>query len=266
MGSASTTVQDFLQKYGVAGLWNANDPYSTLYDQIANTYKTNKTPPDFVAYAKACMIARMFLYFKQSPGDCPLATKVSSGNVGADISRIGGFGALGASTVATGASIAGIAGKAVASVAGEAASVIGLAALPFTIWGIFSAHHAQAVAVEQTDLCAVASQVNSVWQNIDAAVASGSMTATQAISYLTQLQATVKQFLSQITQDCNAACVSTRAINCVNDFRTYLYKNAQQSIPGIGGSAQQIASGLVQSNGAVIAGIAAVGAHLAGVF
>lgn len=245
MGAADQPL-DELKRYGLTTLWNPNDPLMSLYTQIANTYKTNKTPPNFVSFATACMIARMVLYDKGTPGDCGTQTHVSTGNVGSDIQKLSG------PILATAAALAGT-------------GVGILAAIPLSIVGAITASHAKAVATEQTDLCGITTQVNAIWQNIDAAVANGSMSATQAIAYFTQLQAAIKQTLSGITQDCNAACVIIRAISCVCDLRTNLYKSAQQGTGGIA-SVQALAASLSSSNTLVYAAVAATAAHFAGVF
>src|SRR6267142_1146395 len=251
---SALTTQQVLEKHGLSALWNPQDALMPMYVQIANTYKTNKTPEGFVDTVIANLIARQFLYYKKSVGDCGTQTRQSTGNVGSDISRIGSFGALGASTFAAGSSLAAtgsvtaglaVAGSA-AAVAAEAASIVGLAVLPFTIWGMFGAAHKRAVGIEQSDLCAVMLQVNPTWQNIDAAVAAQQMTVTKAIGYLTQMSRYVKSELSSIVKECNAACTAIRTISAINDLRTYLYKSANQE----GGSAAviQTAQSLLKTN------------------
>lgn len=255
-----------LTQFGLAPLYNEQDALMPTYIQIANSYKTAKMAAgNFAASAVACQIARKVIYFKKVPGDCPLQTSYSFGP-GMVISKAGGIAGLGASSVSAGAALAGSAG--VAASAATAATVIGLAVLPFTIWGMFTAHHAQAVAREQADLCQIISAVNPSFDQLDAAVASGQLDAQSYIATIEQLRTQAKNALknSGVYQNCNAACYLEGYLNCVCDIRKILMQQTSDVSSGSGPSAKSVANGLVQTNGAVGIALAAVAAKVAGVF
>lgn len=253
------TIKQALQNAGLVSFYNPNDPLMATYIQIASSYKTNKMGAgNFLATAVACQIVRKILYWKKTPGDCPMQSTYSFGP-GMAVSKAGGFAGLGASSVAAGATLAGATG--VAAGAALAATGIGLAVLPFTIWGMFSAHHAAAVAREQADICQIVSAVNPSFDQLDAAVAAGNLSAEQYIATIEQLRSQAKNALinSGVYQNCNAACYIEGYLNCVCDIRKILYQQSQSP-------AKSVAAGLVQSNGAVGVALAALAAKFAGVF
>lgn len=267
------TIKDNLTKYGLVALYNDQDPLMSTYIQIAHSYKTSKmTAGNFSATAVACMIARKVLYFKKTPGDCPLKTSYSFGP-GATVSKAAGIAGLGLETAATGTALATTGGVSISAAGGvavglaTAASIVGLAALPFTIWAAFSAHHAAAVAKEQETICEILSAVNPSFDQIDTAVGNGSVAAADAIKGLEQMrvQATNALKNSGIYQNCNAACYIIGYLNCVTDLRELLYKQtADVSGGGLAPSATSVANSLSQTNGVVGIGLAALAAKAGG--
>lgn len=233
---ATSTVQSDLQKFGVAQLWNPNDPLMPTYQQLALTYKITGAPAGFVEYCTACLIARAFLYEKQSPGDC--------GNAG-------GFNISGAGTNSNITK-----GLATAATYDPEPISKGILSVFASIGGVFTAHHAQAIVTEQQTLCTVSQQVNQAWFQIDSAVAAGTLSSSVAISTLQSVDSQATTEMARIKKTCNAACVSTQIVHAITDLRTQLYKS----------QGQQAAVALTSSNGIVFAGLAAAAAHFAGVF
>jgi hypothetical protein len=137
-------------------------------------------------------------YYKKTPGDCgsPTSGKVSIPTIASSI--VGGvllkFG--------------GAAGPAAPFVlaAGAALEVLG------DVFGIFTGHHAAAVAKEQTELCQYIPAVNSALQAVDSGVSGGFLTSAQAKQSLDNIQSSFQQSVSNITKSCNAACVYYRML------------------------------------------------------
>lgn len=272
MGTTATPqqIKDALGKFGLASLYNDQDPLMPMYSQIADSYKTaNMSAGNFQATAIACQIARKVLYFKKVPGDCPLQTSYSFGP-GAVVSKAGGIAALGASSFAAGATtFGGAAAAGIAASAATAATVIGLVALPFTIWAAFEAHHAAAVAKEQATLCQIISSVNPSFDQLDAAVQSGEIDAHTYIAAIDQMRTQAKNTIrnSGVYQNCNAACYIEGYLNCVCDIRKLLYQQSS-TVAGTGNapSAKTVAGALTQTNGVVGIALAALAAKVGGVF
>lgn len=251
-------VQQQMTKYGVGTLFSATDPLMEVYHQIGANYITNKTPKHTLEFLMACMMARTVLYYHKSPGDCG-----SPSQQGASLgTEVGKFGQLGASTAGVGISAAATFGGLSAATAAEAGTVVGLVALPFTVLGIFAAHHAAAVQKEQAVLCSASVQANALLSNIDNAVASGQMTVDTALTTLKQLVNNADGFISQVRQDCNAGCVISKAIHALVDLRTFLYKQAKSQGPA---AVQSTANSLTSTGNLAYAGVAALAATAAGV-
>lgn len=265
MTATPQQIKDALGKFGLASLYNDQDPLMPMYSQIASSYKTAKmSAGNFEATAVACQIAKKVLYFKKTPGDCPLQTSYSFGP-GANISKAAGIAGLGASSVA---SIGGLAGVSIAASAATAATVIGLVALPFTIWAAFEAHHTAAVAKEQATLCEIISSVNPSFDQLDAAVQSGQIDAQTCITAIDQMRTQAKNAFrnSGVYQNCNAACYIEGYMNCVCDIRKLLYQQSS-TVSGTGNapSAKTVAGALTQTNGVVGIALAALAAKFGGV-
>lgn len=202
---AALTVQQVLQKFGLGSLYNAADPLMQVYDSIASSYVTRTTPVGFKEVCIAMMIARQYLYFKNTPGDCGQATGVASGTA--------------------------IAGRALQT-AGSALPVIGAPATFFgQILGIFGQHHAQAVATEQSTICDVTAKTTQAFVQLDQYVASGQIGLADALKGIEQIRAAAAGMLQGILKDCNSACVATRCISAVCDLRKQIYSGAANQPP-----------------------------------
>jgi len=125
------------------------------------------------------------------------------------------------------------------------------------IVGIFSTilnHHSQAVAKEQSVLCAAIPAANNYLNIIAQAVQSGQATPQQGIAALQSLLNDFKSTVSSIekgsigTGTCNAACVYTAALASIVAYQSSQYQDlaAQQST--------QITSGNAATTGTVTSG------------
>jgi hypothetical protein len=77
--------------------------------------------------------------------------------------------------------------------------IAGIGALVGFVTGIFSKHHAQAVAGEQADICSAIPKINAILQQIDAGLAAGSISPSQAQSAYSTLQTQLASALKQHT-------------------------------------------------------------------
>lgn len=221
-----STPQAELARFGLTGLWNPSDPLLDTYNSIAANYKTAKTPGNFMSLAIASMIARQFLYFKKSPGDCGIPTSSYS------------------------------TGNAAIQIGSQAIQQAGIPILG-QILSIFGQHHAQAVATEQTLDCQVSGTVNAAWAQLDSYAASGQMDSATVLKGVESIRQQAISQLTPIAKDCNTPCVSIRIINCISDLRKFLYQNAAQN-PSVTNGIAAIGSSLSKTNGISIAAIAAV--------
>jgi hypothetical protein len=135
-------------------------------------------------------------YFKKTAGDCETPTK---GSVKGALMASGG----------------GIALK-VAGATGPFAPFVLAGGVLLSIFGIFGAHHAAAVAKEQGTLCVAIPAANDSLQQIDDALNSGQLTAAQAAQAYDQVIAAygdyVKLIIKMTPSQCNAACVYMRML------------------------------------------------------
>lgn len=157
-------------------------------------------------------------YWKSRPGDCG-ASSAPGGLFG--ISRNIGLGANVASQSAdainTGLGLAGA-----AEAATNAIPIVGQIVGFFTsILGGIAAHHAQAVALEQSTLCQVVPAFNSALDAIDQEYRLGQLSGTQATQALETLFSQMNQALTQIERQgkCNAACVYLRELQGIIDAK-----------------------------------------------
>jgi hypothetical protein len=145
-------------------------PQPLVEDSILVNYAASngaKSTDWTLCYAVACMKARRMIYWKVSPGDC-------------------GSGAFDFNNSAT---LAAKVGSGVAIGARADPEPISKAILTgvATITNIFGAHHAQAVANEETVGCSVATGFNSAALSLENAVANGALTPDQASQVITQI-------------------------------------------------------------------------------
>ena len=156
---------------------------------------------------------------------CAAAQGTTPGSV-KDLSLVGSAGALALTTTTTfGASTA--VGAALAPFSA------GISLAISTIVGLFStilAHHAQAVAKEQSTLCSAVPAANNYLNIIQSAVAAGQATPAQAIQALNSLSTDFDSAVSSIRKmgggSCNAACVMTLELRGIIAYLTAEYQQA----------------------------------------
>jgi hypothetical protein len=88
------------------------------------------------------------------------------------------------------------------------------------------AHHAAAVAREQSTLCGAVPQVNKALSEVDAAVTSGSISAAEADFELDQIDAEFHQAVAPIVKQCNAACAIEGLLDGIVIARKQEYHNS----------------------------------------
>jgi hypothetical protein len=121
-------------------------------------------------------------------------------------------------------------------------TALATAAAPFTLgisalvglFGVFIAHHRQAVAKEQSVLCSAVPAANNYLQVIDQAVRSGVVDPQHGIDALNSLLSDFTSAVSSISHECNAGCVMTEMLHAIVLVRTGEYQDlaAQQaSVP-----------------------------------
>ncbi|MHB8613958.1 MAG: hypothetical protein ACYDAL_16275 [Candidatus Dormibacteraceae bacterium] len=165
-------------------------------------------------------------YWKNRPGDCGTGTS-STGAFGTT-REIGAFAGVGVQGVQIGTQIAGIVSKAASAIPiiGQAISAI------TTGFSAIFAHHAQAVATEQSTLCAAIPFAQSAMDSLDANYRNGTLSGAQMAQALesiyqqfaagvqTIIQPADEQFSDAIAQHhCNAACVYLRELRGIIDAK-----------------------------------------------
>lgn len=198
---------------GLYGYPGPNVPDDSQYAIVARRNKPASAPSDFPIACEAMLRARGLIYYKNNPGDCgappPVAGFGSGQIVGLSGTAASGvIGGLGAAGAISGAATLGIGTAITLAVAG--------------IEGIF-AHHAQAVANEQSTICAVAGYFNPLIKQIDNAVRSGAITASEGVVFMQQIAQQAINGLSSIMKVCNAACVYVGVLKAHIDFVSYFY-------------------------------------------
>lgn len=160
----------------------------------------------------------------------------------ADCKSAGGPQPGGLSLVKTGSSLAltglqiGLTTSGVISAAALAPFTMGISTL-IGLFSVFSAHHAQAVAKEQSVLCSAVPAANNYLQVIDQAVQSGSATPQHGIDALNSLLSDFQSAVSSISHNCNAGCVMTEELHAIVLVKQGEYQDlqaaatAQASVP-----------------------------------
>jgi hypothetical protein len=213
--SSPKTVQQWLALVG--GVYYPSDPFASQYPTIAVNEKPAKAPAGTEFLIEACLRYRGIIYWKSKPGDCGTATKQSAGAAAKTLQL--SEAALGTtSALSTGGVIA--LGAGVSAALGVATLGIGLAAAPILA---ITQHHAQAVKTEQATICGVTQQANQTIPAIDAAVASGQISAAQGVDYMNSLCNNLLQGLDTIKKTCNAACVYEAVLRAHLDFASIYY-------------------------------------------
>jgi hypothetical protein len=226
------TVQGYLEQAGLGAFYNAADPLAATYENIAATHCPIgglAKSPIWHKDAIANMMARQLIYFKKVGGDCGSQSSYSFGTSFA-IGKSAGLAAAGAGAAGSIAGAAGVVG--LSTTLGTIAKSVSLIAIPFAVLGLVSAHHAAAVAREQTVSCGVSLAVNETWRQIDAAFAAGQLSIDQSKQALDNLETQALAALAPIREDssskCNWGCESSRFVACITDLRKLLYTAAKK--------------------------------------
>jgi hypothetical protein len=177
-----TTPQTVAAAYCVP--WNPSDPLIPLYQTTAMQFNTDNDP-SLAAIIMVALQNQMMLYRKASCTDCataglpPTQTVI---NPPVNSQQAAPTGAVPTnSTDALAATAANEAAPALNSI------VPGLGTVLSDITNIFTSAHASAVAKEQAVNCAVAFAFNKYIPAYDAAVATGQMSAANALAEVTQI-------------------------------------------------------------------------------
>src|SRR5271170_448237 len=197
---APSTVAGWVALGPTNGLNVANYVPQSLYS-LALTSAQRKVPAGSqnagrVIGCQAFLIVRGVIYYKNTPGDCGLAT--SSIDLGAQVAGAAGSIAVG-----------------IASMAGAVLPGIGIAVA--AIQDIF-ASHAAAVADEQSVICKVAGVINQVIPYYDNQVRTGALDPSDAAAGMQTYISQVNEQLATIEKQCNAACVYSTVLAAHADF------------------------------------------------
>lgn len=246
--------------------WNPNDPMLPIYDQLSNQFDTDNDP-SFKALLMVALQNQIMLYRKGSCTDCatqglpPTQTVINpptnsgtatpvgivqTNNTDAVIGEAVGFGSQAASTVA---SLLG---------ATKSLPVIGAISSVITdVVGIFTQAHAAAVAKEQATNCAVAFAFNKWIPTYDAAVASGNMSAAQALASVTQLiQSQLIPALGPVISAHNWGWSAAQALACHLAFRQIWYPQLESAGNSVFGGAASGVIASVKSNPIILVALA----------
>lgn len=204
------SAQGLLPYPGYTGLPSGFD---NLYTIVATRNRPSGTNSGFMVGCVASLRARGLIYMKKNPGDCGTPLGVPGFSSG----QIVGLSGQAASGVIGGIGAAGV-------LTGPATLGIGTA-VSLAVSGIESifAHHAQAVANEQSTICAVVNYFNPLVKALDQAVASGQITPDQGVTYMRQVTQQAINGLQGIYKKCNAACYFIGYLRAHADFASSLY-------------------------------------------
>lgn len=195
----------------------SNIPAAQIAGWIQTAISQSKPPNVNASYNNECesmLRARGLLYCHTTPGDCGSAPPPGSAIA---TPQVVGLGAAAGSGVISGLGAAGIlAGPATLGI--TAAIAVGASAIESLI-----SHHSQAVANEQSVLCAVMNFYNPLIKSIDAQVMSGAISSDDGLTLLKQTGLTAINGLNGILQTCNAACYYRGYIQAQNYFAANYY-------------------------------------------
>ena len=220
------TVEEYLAGFGYA--YNSADPLASTYQlvlaQNAPKGYTLAKNPQWFALAEACLRARALLYCTKTPGDC-------GGVYGSTVASTAGDNAALASTslglAETGASI----GESVAGVSSALGPITaGVGAIVGTIIQVFQAH-AQAEARQANALCSLCPAASRQIAQIDAAVAIGSATESQAVSGLQQLAISFAGAVASLEHGEDAFAGYVAIFNSLVAISPYYYQNLPAEPP-----------------------------------
>jgi hypothetical protein len=247
MALAVSTVDQFVH-------WTVPDPVpDAVYASIAQQVAAEGFPAqdNSAALIEAELRSRHVLYWEKTPplvvngkfvnyGDCgaPNAANVPTGGLTAvsDVSAGIGAGvgvAAGAVTALGGSAAATAAGLGLLNAVPIVGTVAALALLPFEV--IF-AHHAAAVAKEQSSNCAAWVEFNQWLDAVDNAVETGQVLPADGVTMCQQLYQQASSAVSGVSAACtpgntNAACDLKAIANGCVLLRQWMYSNLPQFNP-----------------------------------
>lgn len=169
-----------------------------------------------LCFCVAAMKARRMIYFKRTPGDCGSQGVALSGSTAIELQAAKGIGSA-------------------AAIDPEPISK-GILAGVAAIFGGFTAHHAQAVANEQTINCQVATAYNQAASSIEQGVIQGVLSPDQASGLLLQVIAQLDPVLASIAKNCNVSCgarLALKALGVFNQQFAFSLLAPTTNIPGI---------------------------------
>jgi hypothetical protein len=115
----------------------------------------------------------------------------------------------------------------VAAATGPAAPFVAVAGAIVSLIGAITGHHAQAVANEQTILCQAVPSTNQALASVVSAVQGGTLSPSDGISALQQIQSAFNSAVQPITKSCNEACGLSKELDAI-----VIYLSAQfQAMP-----------------------------------
>lgn len=179
MGCKCATSLDYAACAQAAVQQITDDNTISHYAAMAGATSSNWT----MCVVKAFLYARRLIYYKSTPGDC--------GTSGFNIDT---------TTLGIAAGVGGA-----AKVDPEPISKGVLSGLS-AIFGLFGAHHAQAVATEQATICAVSTYFNQALVALENAVKAGNMGPDDASQIISQVADQLDPKLAAIAKPCNASC------------------------------------------------------------
>lgn len=238
------TIETLMAAWGL--LYNPSDPYAPAYKAAIDKARPygGKAPyapgSNWDLYAEMCLRARALYFAEVDIGDCGSPYRSQSGGIARDAAI--GLNVTG-QVAQIGGEIGGLAGiSGLANIAGsvlKALPVIGSIVGAFTsIFGIFGANHAAAVANEKKILCAMTEQLAPYIDQIYGAMDSGGATKAQAVAAMQSLAAQFKSTVSSIWKDCNDSCGMGAIMDAHVAFISSLPEPsaASQALAGVFGS------------------------------
>jgi hypothetical protein len=169
---------------------------------------------------------------------CPSCSSECSGQAAPDLNLFvrGGTMALGVTGAGVGVAVA------AGAISAAAGAIVGLATAGIGtiigIYSIFHAHHAAAVAKEQSTLCADVPAANNYLKVIAQAVQQGAATPQQAMaaldSLLSDFKSAVAPILKMNSSQCNAACYLVITLTAIVNYTKGVYQdlaNARAAAP-----------------------------------
>jgi hypothetical protein len=249
---AVSTVEQFVH-------WTVPDPVpDAVYASIAQQVAAEGFPAqdNSAALIEAELRSRHVLYWEKTPplvvngkfvqyGDCgsPNAANIPTGGLTAvsDVSA-----GLGAGVGVSAGVVTALGGSAAATAAGlgalNAVPIVGtIAALALLPFEIIFAHHAAAVAKEQSSNCAAWTEFNQWLDAVDNAVATGQVLPADGVTMCQQLYQQASAEVSGVSAACtpgntNAACDLKAIANGCVLLRQWMYSNLPQFNPASSGA------------------------------